>query len=437
MRLDTAVMISICIIMACAPNVLAVDSGGLEKTIDRNVSFLHSRAGEQVFSVRVDNSSQLKVVLAHDKVDGPRETVVSMCRRYHCLAAVNGDFYGGNNPHGGIISEGHIYRTPHQESGQVWFGESLDFVEHPSNDFVKLTQSNGRIMQVPLNVVSKRPISSMFNQSYGGDIPILPKTGTYIYQCICRERPDLEGRKYNLRLIRTVHNGPVRLLRNQVALSLLGHDGMNVMATSHQLTQMRLPDVKSTDAIGAHPVLLSRGRIRPTLTNFFATSLHPRTVLARNNTGRAWLIAIDSRVSLTRAAQIAQKLGATEAINMDGGGSTTFVVHGKTLNNPADKAERAVASAILVVKKPTIYHKKAALPVSQSSKSIATIKTHLGKTYLGVKDLIPDQTNSHIDPIRYALYTDQGGDPFFGFGTILILMGMFAKRYMHSFENYD
>lgn len=45
-------------------------------------------------------------------------------------------------------------------------------------------------------------------------------------------------------------------------------------------------------------------------------------------------------------------LGCVEAINLDGGGSTTMVVKGKTVNNPSDPAgERPVSDALLVFRR--------------------------------------------------------------------------------------
>jgi exopolysaccharide biosynthesis protein len=47
-------------------------------------------------------------------------------------------------------------------------------------------------------------------------------------------------------------------------------------------------------------------------------------------------------------------IGATEAINMDGGGSTTYILknnEGKfeTINRPSDNSERSVANAWTIV----------------------------------------------------------------------------------------
>jgi exopolysaccharide biosynthesis protein len=47
-----------------------------------------------------------------------------------------------------------------------------------------------------------------------------------------------------------------------------------------------------------------------------------------------------------------RELGAWQAMNFDGGGSTTMVIDGKVVNHPSDKeGERAVGDALLVVER--------------------------------------------------------------------------------------
>jgi exopolysaccharide biosynthesis protein len=58
-------------------------------------------------------------------------------------------------------------------------------------------------------------------------------------------------------------------------------------------------------------------------------------------------------MSLVELARLMLTLGAFEAINLDGGGSTTMVINGEVVNSPSDKTgERPVGSALLVVLDP-------------------------------------------------------------------------------------
>ncbi|WP_043635920.1 phosphodiester glycosidase family protein [Nonomuraea candida] len=83
---------------------------------------------------------------------------------------------------------------------------------------------------------------------------------------------------------------------------------------------------------------------------------HPRTLLGTTKNGSLILATIDGRqpgvtvgANFVEAAQFMRWLGATQAINLDGGGSTAMVVGGKLVNRPSDGAERAVGDALLVL----------------------------------------------------------------------------------------
>ncbi len=54
-------------------------------------------------------------------------------------------------------------------------------------------------------------------------------------------------------------------------------------------------------------------------------------------------------MTIAELAALLRELGAVEAVNMDGGGSTTMVVRGKVVNSPSDlTGERPVGDALLV-----------------------------------------------------------------------------------------
>jgi exopolysaccharide biosynthesis protein len=44
-----------------------------------------------------------------------------------------------------------------------------------------------------------------------------------------------------------------------------------------------------------------------------------------------------------------RKLGAVDALNLDGGGSSTMVVKGDVVNRPSDGQQRRVTTAVLVL----------------------------------------------------------------------------------------
>jgi exopolysaccharide biosynthesis protein len=117
--------------------------------------------------------------------------------------------------------------------------------------------------------------------------------------------------------------------------------------------------------LGAGPQLIKRGQIDITdkqekMAAGFATDRHPRTALARLGSGKILFLTVDGRqpgvsvgMSLQRLAELLREFDAVEAINLDGGGSTTMVVQDKIVNRPSDQTgERPVSDAILVFSKP-------------------------------------------------------------------------------------
>lgn len=89
----------------------------------------------------------------------------------------------------------------------------------------------------------------------------------------------------------------------------------------------------------------------------FATKRHPRTCLCTNKDS-VMFIAIDGRrkdaegMNLFEAQEFLLKMGCIDAINLDGGGSTTMWIKDKgTVNTPSDSTgERSVSNALLIIK---------------------------------------------------------------------------------------
>ena len=118
-------------------------------------------------------------------------------------------------------------------------------------------------------------------------------------------------------------------------------------------------------AIGGGPRLVKDGqkhitaspeRFRPDVY----AGVAPRTAIGITAAGRLLLVVVDGNGRRIRQLRTAQnmtldelastmiKLGARDAMNLDGGGSTTFVADGRLINGPSDGAERRVANALLI-----------------------------------------------------------------------------------------
>ncbi|MFO7769544.1 MAG: phosphodiester glycosidase family protein, partial [bacterium] len=114
------------------------------------------------------------------------------------------------------------------------------------------------------------------------------------------------------------------------------------------------------DALSAGPVLLQGGRtaVSDQEEVFFGSSIpevHPRTAAGYTGEGDLILLVVDGRqpssrgVDLRELALILRDLGCVEAVNLDGGGSSTLVVNGTLVNRPVGGTyQREVMSALTV-----------------------------------------------------------------------------------------
>ena len=80
---------------------------------------------------------------------------------------------------------------------------------------------------------------------------------------------------------------------------------------------------------------------------------NPRTIAGVTASGVIVLATIDGRMTtsvgttMDETAAVAQALGLRDAINLDGGGSTTMSVRGELINTPSGGSQRAVGDALV------------------------------------------------------------------------------------------
>lgn len=115
------------------------------------------------------------------------------------------------------------------------------------------------------------------------------------------------------------------------------------------------------DILFTGPLLLQDGRGRSLPDNNFSNRRHPRTCACTRKNGQALLVTVDGRnaqaqgMSLAELTALLKILRCKQAINLDGGGSTTMWIKGLgVVNHPSDNkkfdtgGERRVANVILV-----------------------------------------------------------------------------------------
>ncbi len=114
------------------------------------------------------------------------------------------------------------------------------------------------------------------------------------------------------------------------------------------------------EAIGGGPRLVRNGVVsveheRERFSGSFATTRHPRTGLGLCD-GTLVMVVVDGRqpgysegMTLYEFADLFAKLGCSEAMNLDGGGSTTMVVRDHLMNSPSSGYQRAVVNALALL----------------------------------------------------------------------------------------
>ena len=156
------------------------------------------------------------------------------------------------------------------------------------------------------------------------------------------------------------------LAADQTSLQATGQDTAALLAITERgcLEKSSTLTDENGDQVDLRPGLFGvNGRYRltadgevvvpPGSGDFFARN--PRTIAGTTPDGTIVLATIDGRqttsvgTTMDETAAVAQALGLTDAVNLDGGGSTTMSVNGALTNKPSGTEERAVGDALVYV----------------------------------------------------------------------------------------
>jgi exopolysaccharide biosynthesis protein len=319
--------------------------------------------------LRIDlTKARLRMVHAMDEAVG-LETVSSLATRYGALAAINSGYF----------------RTTGTYRGDSVGVEVLD-------GRILSESNNGR---AALGLIEGSGAQQIIfgHVVFAGEVIAGAKT-KHVINGLNRPRADNELIVFTPEFHRTtltdpngleviVRRGRVTEIREQQGSSTIPADGFVISASGSAREWVRLNLrkqraarlslkmspletgqkqnwQKATSIVGGGPQLIKDSRVDITnaaekILPAFVSNLHPRTAIAKLKSGEVLLVTVDGRqtasigMSLTMLADLLTEFGAVEAINLDGGGSTTMVVRNKLMNKPSDvTGERPVSDAILV-----------------------------------------------------------------------------------------
>jgi hypothetical protein len=317
---------------------------------------------------------RLRTVLSNDRIAGPAPTLErtsQMCRRTNCLVAINGDFYNTTTgePVGALVQDGQLLRSPLGHHQQVMVDASGELTAGPM--FWKGRVDAPEDVTIGIDAVNVPRAADrivLYTGSWARSTGTNATGAEILLRVLSAGGPAGLGRPLEAEVLE-LRAGNTAIPPTGVVLSATGKAATQALrdffwaATSPANVGARVvlhleADGAPVQALGGTPVL-SRGGQREALpaSGDFFVNRHPRTLVGRTDDGTVLMVTVDGRqpgysvgMSLAEAQDFMEALGAVEAINLDGGGSTTFVAHRIMLNRASDNGiERPVANALEVV----------------------------------------------------------------------------------------
>lgn len=326
---------------------------------------------------------QFRTVKAQDHVVG-RETTSAMAKRTadrlgrSVLAAVNADFFSFDPPgvsEGPQISNGTLIKSEgtHREATEdrvVRLRPVFAFTADRKS-ILTHTRLRGSVhahtFAIPLGGVNVRPRTEhafVFDSFYGEVTPADTGALELVLRDIRAPASAAERRGILMAVDTSVEgvaippDGFVLSGRGAARSALTGiavGDSVRWTAAFDSLP------ASVTEMIGGYPMLLVNGQSvhnqETGLRSPFAERRHPRAAIGLDAAGRIHIVAVDGRqagysegMSLPELGWYLLAHGITNAMNFDGGGSTTLVVADRIVNRPSDAGgERAVSNALVVL----------------------------------------------------------------------------------------
>jgi exopolysaccharide biosynthesis protein len=287
------------------------------------------------------------------------------------LAGVNGDFFSmesgpSGDPLGLAVRDGHILSTPSKRTEFGW--GPADAMMSTSTFEASVVTDTGSLnidginRKCPDNQVTldTEDAGRVVAPSPSLRVLIRVKTGSWT------PTTTVEGS-----IVSVSTEGPDEIAAGEAVLVARGNK-IDALRDLHAGTDCRIIlktsgfDWQKIDSVvGGGPALVRGGTVAldSSAEGFvadFSDKKHPRTAIGRTVDNDIWLVAVDGRqetgdgMTLTELAHTMLRLGCVDAMNLDGGGSTTMNVLGVTVNRPSDGKERLLAEGVILVgSKPT------------------------------------------------------------------------------------
>lgn len=332
-----------------------------------NIKKFTSEGWWNINVIRVDLTNDYAEIkgLFSNKGLSNRDTVSSMVTNSQAVAGINGDFFNYSPiPHsiGTLIENGEIISSP-LERAYALPTFYLDNEKNPNIDFFDRSMTltsleSGKSLNISIvNKASDMNMVTLLNRNWGeksfGNKYNNENDGEMVEMVVVDDI--VKEIRIGLESVDIPENGYVISVRGSRKDALLENFKVGDRVKLQLETTPNLENIKF--AIGGGSIILKDGQV--TNTNIDIPGNHPRTGIGISKNGNELILAtIDGRdtsyvgVSQEVFGNILKELGAYNAINLDGGGSTTMAIRtldsesSKVVNKPSENVERKVVNGI-------------------------------------------------------------------------------------------
>ena len=293
---------------------------------------------------------------------GIASTLPEMVRDSETIAAINGDFFISGetySPIGPLVRDGKMQSSPTYRMEELAVF-SLDSRKVPIIDYwkweIKLCIGDFEFPVSAINKISSEytyPVA--YTREWGDNAPSTA-FDDILYVTVEKNKVKniIQGAAQEIPI---PEKGMVIMARGDTASGMLQ---VLKPGSSVSLETTTTPDFEKMDlAIGGGTILVKDGALYPFTHNIEGS--HPRTAIGFSRDGKKIIaVAVEGRtkgargMSQAELAQLLIELGAYQAINLDGGGSTTMLARkpgDKVLtvaNTPSDGALRRISNGIAI-----------------------------------------------------------------------------------------
>ncbi|HEX2179332.1 MAG TPA: phosphodiester glycosidase family protein [Actinomycetota bacterium] len=312
-----------------------------------------------VVGIQQSPTLQLTALLSNDRVAGPvptTEPTSSMCRRVNCIAAVNGDFFhSSGEPVGAVAHTGRLLRSPENGHDQVGVMAAGGLYAGPVAWSGRISSNSGSLDLIGVNRAPAEGVT-LYTPDYGPSTPAASPGAELVVRILQLPHPLGLAETGLVQLVGLTESSGGTAIPTGGAVLLgqgPGADRLRELWRSSQANLLgqtallQLGDSPSLlDSVGGSPILLRGGQVAVSNDDprhDLVRGLHPRTLVGWN-ANKTFLVVVDGRqpgysvgMNLLEAAELLRHLGASDGINLDGGGSATLVVGGIVVNRPSDR----------------------------------------------------------------------------------------------------